>query len=207
MQRAVELVSTPGNPAFHQYLTPEQVGKRFGASPEDYQSLIDWASSHHLLGQPHPNHFSLLVTARAEDIEEALHVKLLYGERPDGTKFHAPDREPSLDLDTRLQDIDNLNDYAHPTAADTGSGSGPNGVVSAADIRTAYASCTGSLNGAGQIIGIGNPGNECYFPQDIITYFNISNLENDGGLPRITGDTSAACTVDAGGSTSQRANA
>jgi subtilase family serine protease len=33
---------------YHQWLTPEQFGDRFGLSPADYEVVISWLGSHHL---------------------------------------------------------------------------------------------------------------------------------------------------------------
>ena len=42
----VEAQRNPASPYFHRWLTPEQVGEYFGASPVDTQRIVGWLQNH-----------------------------------------------------------------------------------------------------------------------------------------------------------------
>ncbi|HET9870486.1 MAG TPA: protease pro-enzyme activation domain-containing protein, partial [bacterium] len=113
----LERLYDPADPLYRHFLTMAQFTGRFGPSPADYQSVVAFAQAHHLeLTGTYPNR--LLVDARGSlaDVEAAFHVKLLRFRRPDGSLFHAPDRQPSVDLDTPLGYVGGLENFqlAHP---------------------------------------------------------------------------------------------
>ena len=147
---AATQVSDPQSPTYRQYKTAEQVADEFGAGPSDYQRLLAWGRSYGLVPTAHKNRFVATFTGPANKIEEALHVHLNNGLRPDGTQFFGPDREPSLDLALPVEHIGGLNNYKPPTRA---GGSGSGGDYQGSDFRNAYASGT-TLTGAGQSVGI-----------------------------------------------------
>src|ERR1700752_729473 len=41
-------VSTPGDPLFHQYLTPQEFAAKYGANAADYAALKQWAAANGL---------------------------------------------------------------------------------------------------------------------------------------------------------------
>ena len=45
LKTATEQVSDPKSPSFRKYLKPTEFGERYGASPDDYQKLVAWATS------------------------------------------------------------------------------------------------------------------------------------------------------------------
>jgi alpha-tubulin suppressor-like RCC1 family protein len=146
-------VADPTSPSFRQFLTVDQFTAQFGPSTAAYQSVVAWAQSHGLtVTRTYPNRLQVNVSGTAAAVEQALFVNLINRARPDGTKFYAPDREPSLDLSTPVDYIEHLNDFfvMKPHA-----GSGVNGLYLGKDFRNAYASCASStLNGHDQVIGL-----------------------------------------------------
>ncbi len=42
LQELLDAQQDPGSPSYHQWLTPEQFGERFGPAPEDIAVIIDW---------------------------------------------------------------------------------------------------------------------------------------------------------------------
>ena len=179
-------VSDPRSASFRHYVSPTEFGEQFGAPAADYQALVDWARANHFTVQVHPNRFTLKASATARDIETALSVRLNYALRPDGTQFHEPDREPSLDLSVAVESVDNLVNYQAPKPAGR-NGSGDGGLLTAGDLRAAYASCS-TLNGSGQSIGIWNEDGNCYLASDISTYISSNDLtkyNNGNALPTI----------------------
>lgn len=141
IQNRSELIETarsiadPHNPAYRKYLTPEQFADRFGATPADYQSVLDWAKSNNLTLTAHRNRFVVNVGGSVADIEPALGVHLNNHLRGDGTVFFAPDAEPSLALQVPVEHIGGLDNFMVPTNA---GGSGTGGTYQGTDFRNAY---------------------------------------------------------------------
>jgi subtilase family serine protease len=154
----------------------KQFGDRFGATAADYQNVLDWAQSKNLAVVPHPNRLVATATGTVGDIESAFHVRMQYGLRPDGSRFYAPDAEPSVEVGVPLAHVSDLEDYVLPRPAGDAGGSGPGGNLTGADFRNAYASCT-TLLGEGQTIGIFNPDTTNGYAQaDVDYYFKNTSI-------------------------------
>ncbi|HEV1286372.1 MAG TPA: S53 family peptidase [Bryobacteraceae bacterium] len=143
-------IADPRSPAYRKYLTPEQFADRFGATPADYQSVVEWAKSNNLTVTTHRNRFVVNVEGSVADIEPALGVHLNNHLRGDGTVFFAPDAEPSLALPVPVEHIGGLDNFMVPTNA---GGSGSGGTYQGTDFRNAYAPQM-TLTGKGEKIGI-----------------------------------------------------
>ncbi len=179
-------VSNPKSPNYQHFLTPEQTAKKFGADEKDYQALIAFAESHGLsITARHRNRLLLSVSGSVAAVNAAFHVQLTARRRPDGSIFYAPDREPSVDLETKILHVAGLENFVLPKHAGHGwSGSGPGGSFQPPDIRNAYVPHTG-LTGRGQIVGLFEF--DGYYTAVIQKYqqqFNINvpvkNVLNDG---------------------------
>jgi kumamolisin len=72
--------------------------------------------------------------------------------RPDGSIFYAPNREPSVDLDTKILHVSGLENLVLPKHHGW-SGSGPGGSFQPPDIRNAYVPHS-ELTGEGQSVGL-----------------------------------------------------
>jgi subtilase family serine protease len=147
---AANQVSDPKSPSYRKYLSPDQFADTFGATPADYQTLLEWGRSNNLTVTPHKNRIAATVVGSVANIEAALDIQLNYRKRPDGTWFFAPDAEPSLSLALPIEHISGLENFVLPTRA---GGSGSNGEYQGTDFRNAYAPSV-TLTGAGQTIGI-----------------------------------------------------
>ncbi len=177
MQNAASLatlarnVSDPTSPLYRSYLTSDEIAAAYAPTVADYEELVRWVRSKGLdVVQELPNRTLIGVRGTAAAIEQALFVNLNYSLRPDGTRFYAPDREPSLDLRPSLQWISDLTSY-HVTSPLQGSG--PGGTLDWRDFRTAYTSCTSSL-GEGQSIALFE---RCdYDPKNIAAYEQNTGL-------------------------------
>jgi len=173
LARDIEGVSDPASPTYRQFLTLAQFADRYGASAEDYEKVIAWATSHNLKATRHANRLLVAVNGSVADIEKVLNVHLNLARRANGSVFHMPDAEPSLELDVPIEHISNLDDYVLPRRA---SGSGPGGSYTGQDFRNAYASCT-TLDGTGQTIGILML--DGFAQSDVTSYFSSKSL----GMP------------------------
>ncbi|MGY4434976.1 hypothetical protein ACVWWO_007453 [Bradyrhizobium sp. F1.13.1] len=112
---------------------------------------MNWANAHGLtVTKTYPNRLLVSVSGTAAQVEEALYIGLNLRRRPDGTSFYATDRDPSLDLASKLLWISGLDNRVIATP---GQGTGPGGSFNSSDLRAAYAACTSST-GTGQSVGL-----------------------------------------------------
>ena len=179
----------PASPDFHRYLTPEQFAERFGPTAKDYQTLIRFAESNGLkVTDTHLNRSLLDVKGTVADIEKVFHVTMRVYKHPSETRtFHAPDAEPSLDLELPILGISGLDNYSLPRpllkATPAGNvddpapngGSGPNGGYIGNDFRAAYAPGV-TLNGTGQSVGLLQF--DGFYASDIADYESLAGLPN-----------------------------
>jgi len=186
----------PHNAQHGHYLKKGEFGRMYGASQSDYEAVVQFAKANGLkVDTAYGSHILVAVSGASADIQKAFHVKLHYYERPDGSRFRAPENEPSVDLAVPLSHISGLDDYLLPnrnqhqftplksnqkslslskTGADSILGSGPGGAFVASDFRTAYAAGT-TLTGTGQTVAI--------FARDGFYQSDITAYENQTGLP------------------------
>jgi subtilase family serine protease len=173
----------PSNPQYRHYLNTQQFTESFAPSEQDYQQLIDFFTSRGIkITEKLDNRMMLSVEGSPTDIENAFNVEIYEYTREDGSSFHAPDRDPSIDSDVKLLHIFNLDDYDVPKPATpirtkpaiSGSGTGScSGCYIGADVRNAYAPGV-VLEGDGQISSI--IAGDGYLQSDITLYENIVGL-------------------------------
>jgi subtilase family serine protease len=169
----------PHSPSYHQYLSVEEFTERFGPTAADYAAIRQFAEENELTEiDTFGNRMVLDVEAPASKIESAFHVTLgVYQHPTEARTFYAPDREPTPDLNVALLHISGMDNVSLPTpkyindatAQRNTTGSGPSGSFLGSDLRAAYYG-SGSLNGAGQIVGIF--AFKGYEMSDIDNYFN-----------------------------------
>lgn len=129
------------------------------------------------------------VSGSVADIEKTFQVTLRTYRHPRELRdFHAPDREPSLDIGIPVLGISALDDYHLPRPRDLKrkpfdpkgsmspqSGSAPGGYLMGNDFRTAYAPGV-ALTGAGQSVALLQF--DGYYPSDIAQYRALAGLPN-----------------------------
>ena len=165
----------PASPNFRHFLKPDAFVAAFAPSAADYQSVMDFAQSHHLtVTHTHANRTLVQVRGSVKDIENAFHVHLQTFKHPKENRvFFAPEAEPSLDLQTPVLAISGLNNYVRPRphihpeglflhpsvrpmgggGSGGGGGGGNPGPFAGSDFRDAYAPGV-SLDGTGQSVGL-----------------------------------------------------
>jgi subtilase family serine protease len=219
LQAAVQSVSDPKSPNFHHFLTKEQFGEQYGASAADYQALVEWAHVNNFQVTPHANRLIVSLAATAHEVEAAFDIHLNYATRPDGTRFRAPDREPSLALNIPVLHVSGLDDYVVPKdmtfptvssggvpAQDSPPPHLPPYWIGATDIRNAYLGTSPTLTGAGQTICVVGGTVTCILPSDVAAYTSYYGLtwstsqltisDGDAGVGR--GGTCPALVGDGG---------
>ena len=172
----LQQIYDPQSPNFHRYLTPEQFADSFAPSQQDYDTVVAWAKAKGLqVTATTVNRRLVEVDAPVGTINRAFNVLLkTYQDNSNARTFHAPDREPSIDLAVPLLAISGLDDanppHSHlkkssgvvqasgaiaenlnPTPNITGSG--PSNSYLPSDMRAAYYG-SGPLDGTGQTVAI-----------------------------------------------------
>ncbi len=106
----------PSSPRFRHFLKADEFATSFGPTPEDYQSVIDFANAHHLtVTHAHSNRTLVDISGSVADIEKAFKVHMQIFKHPqENRNFFAPDVEPSLDLKTPVLAISGLDNYVKP---------------------------------------------------------------------------------------------
>jgi kumamolisin len=174
-------ITNPESPLFRHYLSVADFTARFGPTEADYAALREFAAAHHLRARAAVANRRLLdVTGTVADVEAAFHVTIgLYRDPGQNRVFHAPDREPEVDMAVPVLHISGLDDeilpYSHlvragqrAAAPRRPTGSGPDGNFIGSDIRAAYYGGT-ALTGAGQSVGLLEYAG--YNIADVQTYF------------------------------------
>ena len=152
----------PQSPSYHNYLSVAEFTDRFGPSARDYDSAIAFFSQNGFkVGPRAANRYLIALDGKVSDVERVFHVTMgLYRHPTEGRNFMAPDRLPTLDLKTPIQQVIGLDDFVLPyrhlvrgESEERTTGSGPGGNFTGNDIREAYYPA-GTLTGAGQSIGL-----------------------------------------------------
>jgi len=158
-------ITDPASPYYQQYLTSDQFTSQFGPTIDDYQALIDAAQANGLtIVATYPNRIILDVSGTVANIEKVFQINLMVYQHPSRGRFFAPDREPTVDFSTAVQDISGLDNFVapHPMSIHTAplsqgtplvTGSGPGNLFLGKDFRAAYAPGV-TLTGAGQTVGL-----------------------------------------------------
>jgi subtilase family serine protease len=179
----------PRSTSFHKYLSVQEFAARFSPAESDYAAVLRFAEANGItVIDTVANRMVVDVEGPAASIENAFHVSLnIYQHPTESRTFYAPDREPSADLDVPLLHVSGLDNFtlphaknirapqeqsrlAHATSKTTGSG--PGGQFVGSDMRAAYYG-SGSLNGAGQSVGLFEYAG--YEVSDVRNYFNKLN--------------------------------
>jgi subtilase family serine protease len=154
----------PKSPQYRHYLSVSEFADRYGATKSDYQKAIAYFSAAGLqITGTGANRFLIDAVGSTRDVERVFHVKMgLYKHPTENRTFFAPDREPTVDTDVKLLEVEGLDNFElpkprlmHSAQAQRTSftGSGPGGEFIPSDIRAAYAGAS-KLKGNGQTLGL-----------------------------------------------------
>jgi subtilase family serine protease len=159
----------PASPQFRKFLTVEEFTARFGATPGDYNAVLQFAENSGLkVVATSLNRRNVDVTGSVAAIEKAFNVTLgVYQLPTENRTFYAPDREPTVNLPFQLWRISGLDNYSIPKPAlmrrsgrherevksNTITGSCPEGSYCGSDMRGAYYGGS-ALDGTGQTLGL-----------------------------------------------------
>ena len=100
-------VSDPHSPLYRKYLTPQEIGTRFGASDDDYQKVANYFLKYGLHVAGWPQHLSLAVAGSQSAMESAFGTKFGVYEK-NGEPFIAPISTPHFSAVLPVAAVDNL---------------------------------------------------------------------------------------------------
>lgn len=159
----VQRVSTPGDPLYHKYITPQEFADRFGGNAADLKALKDWAAANGLaVTQESVARTTLTVQGSAAQLQAIFSTQLNRYRGPNGEEFYSAGVRPTVPsaISAKISGLIGLTgsrQYAplvkigkqvgdsplkitaqeERTDGSPG-GTGPGGAYSAADLRTAY---------------------------------------------------------------------
>ena len=142
----IEQLETKGSPLYHQWLTPQQFGQRFGVAPVDLNAVTAWLKSHgFVVNGITPDGMTIDFSGNAKQIREAFRTEI-HRYNVKGVGHLANNANPSIPtaLASVVDGIVSLHDFRprgmrHAKAAYTFSGcGGPCQAVVPADLATIY---------------------------------------------------------------------
>ncbi|WP_297215533.1 protease pro-enzyme activation domain-containing protein [Thermoplasma sp.] len=76
MQAYVNGLYDPSSPYYHQFLTPSQIGNRFGVSPYVYGEFVQYFESYGIYVSQNPSRLDLYLTGTVSQFENAFHTTI-----------------------------------------------------------------------------------------------------------------------------------
>ena len=187
----LQQIYDPTSPNFHHYLTSAQFTASYAPTQQDYDTVVRWAQAKGLkVTGTTENRRVVDVDGSIDTIDRAFNVLLnTYQDSTTQRTFHAPDREPTLDLSVPLLGVSGMDDATPPRphyrkgnapTANSNStlsaevishitGSGPGNTYKPSDMRAAYYG-SGPLTGAGQTVAIFSY--DGYITSDLSLYYS-----------------------------------
>jgi subtilase family serine protease len=104
----------PASPEFHRWLTPQQLGERFGAARQDRVALQDWLRSHGFaINREYLNGLVIDFTGTAAQLRATFHTDIHNLILPNGEKHIANMRDPQIPaaLAPAVEGIAGLHDF------------------------------------------------------------------------------------------------
>jgi subtilase family serine protease len=196
----VRQVSTPKDPLYRKYITPDEFAFRYGANANDYAALKQWALANGLtIAHEAEARTSLTVRGSVEQFQALFKTQLNNYRSADGKEFYSASVKPAVPdaiagKVTGVIGLTNSVQYAplakvyktfgedaaqqpaspaSPLHTDATGGTGPGGAYSASDLRTAYQiPHFGGL--VPQTVAVFEQGG--FFKYDVETYLKRMNL-------------------------------
>jgi subtilase family serine protease len=189
----VKHVSTPGDPLFHQYITPQRFAESFGGYEADYTALKNWAAANGLVvSQESVARTNLTVRGSVAQFQTLFKTQLNTYRASDGQNFYSASIKPTVpaEIASKISGVIGLT-AGKPLAqlakvakvlgedpqvrsdkmrTDTAGGTGPGGTYSCTDLRYIYSVPTWGVLEKGMIVAVFEQG--YYRPSDVEKYFN-----------------------------------
>jgi subtilase family serine protease len=97
LKERIEAMHNPASPEFHHWLSPEEIGTRYGAHSQDMEAVQQWLKSHGFtINQAYKNGLVLDVAGTAKQVREAFHAEIHNLVLPNGDKHIANMSDPQI---------------------------------------------------------------------------------------------------------------
>src|SRR5262249_33268615 len=150
LEAVASQAANPQSPTYGQFVTDADIMASYAPSAADYQAITQFAQAKGFsVFRTYVNRLTLSLSGTAAQIEQAFFVNLNTYQRPDGSTFYGPDREPTFDFGSPvpIYYISGLTSFfiePHKTfdlAQPGGNGSGNDSNYLSRDLRRAYVPC------------------------------------------------------------------
>ena len=95
LEKLIDEMHNQDSPEFHHWLTPQQLGERFGVAPQDRETIQHWLESHGFsINRVYQNGLVIDFAGTAAQIREAFHTEVHNLVLPNGEKHIANLRDP-----------------------------------------------------------------------------------------------------------------
>jgi subtilase family serine protease len=114
LKQQIDAMHNPASPEFHHWLTPEQLGARFGVHPQDAETVRKWLESHGFTtNQIDKSGMVLDVAGTAKQLRETFHTEMHNLVLANGDKHMAVIRDPQIPeaLAPAIEGVASLHDF------------------------------------------------------------------------------------------------
>ena len=96
LEQYIDQLSDPKSPNYHHWLTPQEIGQRYGLAPEDMATITGWLRSHGFtVNVVYPNGMVIDFSGTAGQVREAFHTEI-HHLNVNGTKHIANMSDPRI---------------------------------------------------------------------------------------------------------------
>jgi len=113
-ERLIDEMHRQNSPEFHRWLTPQQVGERFGLAQQDRETIQRWLESHGFsINRVYQNGLVIDFAGTSAQIREAFHTEIHNLTLPNGEKHIANMRDPQIPaaLAPAIEGVASLHDF------------------------------------------------------------------------------------------------
>ncbi len=172
--------SDPHSPLYRQFLTPDEIGARFGATQSDYAAVAKYFSGFGLHVGGWPQRLSLFVAGSQTQLQSAFHTTFGEYRSAKGSTFIAPVSAPSFGIPLAVTMVSNLVSLPPATRSFTPARAGNNiiGGYTPTQIRAVFdyiGAYKEGYTGAGITIGIIGTG--AFSPADVPAYASMFHVQ------------------------------
>jgi kumamolisin len=192
----IKHVSTPSDPLFHQYLSPEQFAQRFGGNEADYTAIKHWAEANGLtVSQESVGRTNLTVRGQVSQLQKIFKTQLNTYRTSKGETFYSASVKPTVPVEIAskisgvlgLTESKQLTPFAriakalgeNPEITDgkmrtNSTGTGPGGTYNAKNLRSIYGIPDFGKYSSNTVMAVFEQG--YYAPSDTEKYFTTNHL-------------------------------
>jgi subtilase family serine protease len=114
LRQLIDSMHNPDSSEYHHWLTPQQLGERFGLAHQDLETIQHWLASHGLaVNRVYQNGFVIDFSATAAQIRETFHTEIHNIDLPNGERHVANIRDPQIPaaLAPMVEGVVSLHDF------------------------------------------------------------------------------------------------